>query len=396
MSGSALGNVADVAAADPGGDTATTPTRSPTRRLASSEKGFALPLTFASTTLRYGLTIFPSVARELAHWRMRAGRISDPTLRRLALEALAKRGNMEGAALFAVLAPRAHRKQAIRALVAFQAAYNYLDLLAEQPSDDAEGNSRRLHEALILALDPGGADGNFHAGHSQRADRGYLDELIEATRGHLASLPSYASVADSARAAAARIVEFQSWNLGERQGGYEGLERWAREQTPPGSGLHWWESAAASGSSLGVHVLVALAALPELDREQIAAVEDAYHPWIGALHSMLDSLVDIDEDQRTEQRNLLRYYASSEHASARLARLGEHARLQTRRLAHADRHEAILVAMACYYLSAPTARARELRPIARAVVDASGPLARPALHLFKAARVASRLVRPKR
>jgi tetraprenyl-beta-curcumene synthase len=190
--------------------------------------------------------------------------------------------------------------------------------------------------------------------------------------------------------AAARIVEFQSLNLGERQGDYDGLERWAREQTPRDSGLRWWGSAAACGSSLGVHALIGLAAQPRPSRERIAAVAAAYHPWIGALHSLLDSLVDIDEDRREGQRNLLSYYACSDQASARLAQLAERAREQARNLADARHHEVILAAMTSHYLAAPTARAREARSIARAVADAAGPLTKSALCLFRAARIASR------
>jgi hypothetical protein len=61
---------------------------------------------------------------------------------------------MEGAALFGAFAPRAHRTQTVRALVAFQAAYNYFDLLAEQPSEGSERAGRELHRGLMLALAP--------------------------------------------------------------------------------------------------------------------------------------------------------------------------------------------------------------------------------------------------
>ena len=41
----------------------------------------------------------------IARWQRLAQRIPDPELRRLALAALAKRGNIEGAAAFAAFAP---------------------------------------------------------------------------------------------------------------------------------------------------------------------------------------------------------------------------------------------------------------------------------------------------
>lgn len=391
-----MGNLASIVGTDSGGGKVPTLVRRRSRRLAGTREGPVLARTFASTVLRYCLTIFPTVTRELAHWRGRADRIQDPALRRLALQALAKRGNMEGAALFAALAPSMYRKEAVRALVAFQVAYNYFDLLAEQPSDDPQATGRELHDGLTIALDPLAASGNLYAVDRQRGDREYVAELIGTARSCLASLPSYALVGDAALVAAARIVEFQSLNLGEQQGDHDGLERWARGQLPADSGLRWWESAAAGGSSLGVHVLIGLAAQPRLDREQIAAVEAAYHPWIGALHSLLDSLVDIEEDRREGQRNLLSYYASSDQASARLAHVVRRAREQARSLADARRHEVILVAMASYYLSAPSAWAGEARPIARAAAGAAGPLTKSALGLFTAARIASSLMRPKR
>jgi len=110
--------------------------------------------------------------RELVTWRVHAGQVPDPVLRELALQALRKRGNMLGAALFAVLAPRGRRSEVVRALVAFQSAYNYLDTLAEQPSADPVGNGRRLHSALLLALEPGAGRRDYYAGYPRCDDGG--------------------------------------------------------------------------------------------------------------------------------------------------------------------------------------------------------------------------------
>ncbi|HEV2975282.1 MAG TPA: DUF2600 family protein [Solirubrobacteraceae bacterium] len=349
---------------------------------------------FAATSASYAL-IFPAVAREISSWRRRATGIPDATLRRLALASLAKRGNMEGAALFAVLAPRPRRREALRALVAFQAAYNYVDLLAEQPSADPARNGRALHGALLAALDPTAPRRDHYAHHPQRADGGYLAGLVETSRATLVRLPSYPRVAAAALAAAARIVEFQSLNLGERQGGCDGLERWARTQSPA-AGLRWWELAGAGGSSLSVHALLALAARGALDVEQVAAVAEAYHPSVGALHSLLDSLVDVEEDRRERLRNLVAHYGRAEYAGERMARLAARSLARVRTLADADRHETIVTAMLGYYLSAPSASEPGGGSIAAAVLDGAGPLASRTLPLFRGARVASRLLRTQR
>jgi tetraprenyl-beta-curcumene synthase len=298
---------------------------------------------------------------------------------------------MEGAALFAVLAPRARRRETVRALVAFQTAYNYLDTLAEQPSDSPVSNGRRLHEALLVALDPAAVHTDYYAHHPQRRDGGYLCDLVDTCRSAFLTLPSSGAVSAAAWAAAARIVAFQSLNLTHDQGGHDALERWARLQTPEGSGLRWWQTAAAGGSSLAVHALIATAAKPNVNASETAAIEDAYFPWICALHSLLDSLVDVDEDRRAGQRNLLSYHSSRKEAAFAMKMLAQRATAEARGLPDAHSHAVILTAMITYYLSSPEAATADARATASSVAAAVGPLVAPALALFKARRLAARL-----
>jgi tetraprenyl-beta-curcumene synthase len=312
-------------------------------------------------------------------------------LRQLALDSLVKRGNIEGAALFAVLSPRAHRHAAVRALVAFQAAYNYLDTLAEQPSADPVANGRRLHEALLLAFDPDAVERDHYAGAPWSEDGGYLAATVDTCRAALAELPSRATVAPAAHAAAMSIVGFQSLNLTKSQGEEEGLERWAGERTPAGSGLRWWQTAAACGSSLPVHVLIALAASPTLDGGEVAAVGGAYFPWIGALHSLLDSLVDVDEDERSGQRNLLVGRAPADEEATQMRLLAERAMGAASVLPRGREHTAILTAMAGYYLSASDA-SRPARATAENVREVLGGLMGPTLALFRIRRLCAWIV----
>jgi tetraprenyl-beta-curcumene synthase len=349
-----------------------------------------LAAAFVDAALRYWLTVFPRVSRGLRHWHERAGQIPDQELRRIAFDSLRKRGNIEGAAAFAAFAPRVHRAAVVRALVAFQAAYNYADMLSEQPHVQAIANGRRLHEALLVALDPGGAPHlDYYAYHPQHDDGGYLQELVDTCRAALGTLPSYAAVAKSARIAAERIVTFQSLNVGKKQGDHDALARWARTETPSGVDLQWWETAAAAGSSLGVHVLIAAAANSELRRGDITAIDDAYFPWIGALHSLLDNIVDRQEDVITDQRSLVSYYASPAQAAARLELLAVKAVGCAQALPRGERHAIILAAMAGNYLSSPEANAPDVKAVSQSVLDAIGDLATPTLLVFKLRRLGS-------
>ncbi|HXN37955.1 MAG TPA: DUF2600 family protein [Solirubrobacteraceae bacterium] len=355
--------------------------------------GAELAGVFAGTVLRYLVGILPQVGSELTHWHTMAAPIPDTRLRLGAGEALCKRGNVEGAALFATLVPRAHRRATVRALVAYQTAYNYLDALSELPSDDPIANGRQLHQALLVALEPGAehpayyARGPQRADATRRADGGYLQAIVDACREALVGLPSYALVAPTARAATARIVDYQALNLSRGQGGHGALERWATEATPVGSGLAWWETAAASGSSLAVNALIAAAATPELDPRDVAEIDGAYFPWIGALHSLLDSLVDRREDRDGGWLCLLDHYPSSTHAASRLADLALRSKTACERLPGAQAHRVIVTAMASYYLSAPECETAEAQAMARALTGVLGRPLSVAIAMFRARRL---------
>jgi len=348
---------------------------------------------FARAALRYWLTVFPRVSSELRHWRRSAARIADPGLRRLALESLAKRENMEGAAAFATFVPWRARGSAIRALVAFQAIYNYADLLAEQPSEDPVGNARDVHQALLMALDPTGAS-SMHDSYlrGERVDRDFLAEMIAACETASWQLPSYGTVVSTACRAAERIVAFQSLSLG-RQGE---LESWAEGQAPASTDFAWWEVAAAAGSSLSLHALLAAAASPELTGQDVATIDAAYFPCIGALHSLLDSLVDEQEDAATGQLRLLDCYPSRQQATAGLRQLTARALAAARELPGGADHPLLVTAMACSYLAAPEASSSRVDQLACQVRASLGPLARPILLVFKLRRLAGGGLRARR
>ena len=108
------------------------------------------------------------------------------------------------------------------------------------------------------------------------------------------------AVADTAAAAARRCVQAQTRlhaaaTLGDGQ-----LERWAREHAE-GSGLQWREYAAGGASSvLAVHALIAAAADPATTRSDAERIDRAYLA-IGAVITILDSLVDRAADAAAGQ-----------------------------------------------------------------------------------------------
>ena len=226
-----------------------------------------VPLALVTAARRYWLTVFPQVVGELRYWRRRACEIPDPLLREQALAThRTKSAHCEGAAAFATLVAPARRRTVVRALVAFQALYDYLDTISEHPAANTFANNRQLHRALVTALDPSAAHVDYYAHHTQRDDGGYLHEQIAVCRAMCRRLPSFPLVAGHLRAAAVRAMESQAFvhTATPAPESRAAVARWAGRQTHAVTGLLWWESAAAAGSSLTIHALLAVAADPAL------------------------------------------------------------------------------------------------------------------------------------
>jgi tetraprenyl-beta-curcumene synthase len=350
----------------------------------------ALASAFAGAASRYWFGVFPLLGREIRHWREQAHAIPDPALRRLALHTQAsERGNLEGAAAFAVLAPRAHRARVVRAVVAFQAAYDYVDTLAEQPSIDPVANGHQLHLALLTALSPSAVHPNYYKYSANAHDNGYMRNLVDTCRFALGALPSHSSVAERTLRCARRMVAYQSLNHGGPTDTREALAKWAETLTPPDSGLRWWETAAGAASSLSVFALIAAAARPMLPTAEIAATENAYFPWVGALHVLLDSLVDRSEDISTGHHSLVENYPSPEATAARLSAIAIRARHATERLPDGAGHATILAAMTSFYLSAPAASTPGAQPAAQLLLESIGGLAKPTMAVLRTRRAAA-------
>lgn len=322
-------------------------------------------------------------------------RIPNPALRCLALEGLdRKRGNLEGAAAFAAFVPARSRPSVVKALVACQAICDYLDLLSEQPCHDPVVNGYRLHEALIVAVSRGEPHRDYYIHHPHGEDGGYLMALVDAVRASLAALPSATSVGEPLERAAERIAVYQSFNHGDAQGSYEPFERWARQATAAHTGLRPWETAAGAGSTLAVLALIASAADPLLGGSAAREIEEAYFPWIGSLHSLLDSLVDHEEDVATDGRALVGYYASPADAAARMRRIAKEALRRAIALPGGRRHVLIVAAMTSFYIcELHSSVSQHAQLVGPSVLDSIGGLAAPTMAILSARRSLRRISR---
>ncbi len=148
--------------------------------------------------------------------------------------------------------------------------------------------------------------------------------------------------------------------------------------TPAGSGLRWWE-AAAGACLLADRLRADRRGGPAGDSApgECGGDRDAYFPWIGALHVLLDSLIDQPEDLQARppqpDRPLLLGRGGRDAAGLRSLRVPCAA---WSNLPHSSAHHAtILAAMASFYLSDPANNgARERRPAAKLILETMGGL----------------------
>jgi tetraprenyl-beta-curcumene synthase len=320
---------------------------------------------------RYWPTVAPETRRELARWAGPAQAISDATLRSLALEKLRdERFNSEVAATLATLAPRGQRAAAVKAIVALELLFDYLDGCTELPSADPLGESRRLFAPFVGTFAPrepadGGGNAEGTTGYTEPGGS-YAGALADRTRVQLLALPRADAVLEVAHASLQRCAEAQTRlhaapSLGDRQ-----LQDWAAEHAV-GSGLEWRGYAGGCASSvLAAHALIAAAADPTTTTADARQIDSAYLA-IGAVITILDSVVDESADRARGESGFIRLFSSTEELAASLRTLIREALTRCRRAPHGEHHAMTLAGVAAYYTTHPGAREPVARPVASMV-----------------------------
>jgi hypothetical protein len=300
----------------------------------------------------YLCRLLPLARREIAFWETRARAIRDPLIQKIALAKIDREGaNVEAAVFFATLASR-RWQAAVRRIVAFQLAYEYIDGVNEQQNKLEVG--RRLHSALLQAV--GGPASDHRGGH-------YLQELVSACRAVTA--PSHELLST-----VARVGEAQARNHAGA-----GLREWAERFAPD---LLWWEAAAAGISSLDI---LALLGCPSHRHHHIP---DAYVE-VCALSALLDGVADIQADIRSPNHNFAQHYTSESELSERLLVLTRAAARSVRALPDGELHALALAGLLAHNLAAPSA-AISSAPAVEAGLRDSLPWVRPAVAMFRLLR----------
>jgi tetraprenyl-beta-curcumene synthase len=341
---------------------------------------------------RYWTTVAPKVRGQLAGWRARAMRIEEPELRKLALRSLREEGfTAEVAATLATLTPSRHRATALRAMVALEVMYDYLDTLTELPATDPLANGRLLFKAFTDALDPKAElDEDYYRHHPSGDDGGYLHELGAVVREGLRTLPAAGSLTPVMRRAAARCAEAEVLTHLDTLTGASQAEAWAK-QSANGSGLEWREYLAGAASSvLALHALIALAGDEHTTPEQGGSIDDVYFA-LAVLSTMLDSVIDYEQDAADGTVAFINHYDDRAQLGVRLAMVVREAARRAQDAPASAHHLMTLAGVAAYYTSAPSARSELALPVTSRVQRELRPLITPTLALMRGWRLAKGL-----
>ncbi len=322
--------------------------------------------------LHYIVHTLPLVKRELQHWRKEASSCLDQVLKTQALNSInSKDFHCYGGAVFAVEAAD-KEQQLIRLIVAYQTICDYLDNLCDR-NDCLDGQAfRQLHIALQDALQPGVLKSDYYKYYPNHNDGDYLDKLVGECHTCLEKLPSYHLVYDELACLAQWYIDLQVKKHINIQHREKILIEWADTNRLAYPGIYWQEFAAASGSTLAIFALFALASKPYLQAQEVKETVAAYFPWICGLHILLDYFIDQAEDREGGDLNFTFYYADNQAMMDRLSLFIHQAHYQASQLSNPIFAKTVIEGLLAMYLSDTKIKRQGYQQMARTLIKASG------------------------
>ncbi len=336
--------------------------------------------------LYYYLTVLiPQVDVELSRLIEKAFLIRERDLRIQALNSLKNKAfHCYGGAVLALLAPRSRWHDILALICAFQTISDYLDNLCDRVGMTDQQAFYRLHDSMLTAATPGKGLTDYYEFYVYR-EEGYLSYLIERCQGLVSSLPGLDYVCDQVRVLIQHYASLQALkhiSLDER---CQRLEGYIRQVENPHH-LQWWELAAATGSTLGMFALWAMAAHPECNEKVVEEIYETYFPWIGGLHILLDYLIDEEEDRREGDLNFVSFYSTPEEKWKALHTFTEKSLENAASLPQPGLHTLVVTGLLAMYLSDTKVESQGYSETARRFIRNSGRGNRALYHLCRAVR----------
>lgn len=319
--------------------------------------------------------VLPIARDEIGRWTSRALLIPDPVLRAQALQSLKfKRFHADGGCVYAAV-NRDFTPQLVRLIVALQTISDYLDNLCDRCDVYDADDFFLLHNAMREAVRPVAPLTNYYERRGNPDDGGYLEALVTTCREELQGLSGYQMVQPYVEWLVERYSELQVYKHIEPKLRTRRLTEWWDNYKDAYPDLHWWEFAAATGSTLGMFAMF-LAATEHVDAETGERLFQTYFPWINGLHILLDYLIDLDEDDVAGDYNFVQCYAEKQYARERIGWFVAESERHVDSLIPQPRiHRDVIQGLLGMYLSDGKVRKQAEVKQTRRLILRSGPLA---------------------
>ena len=320
---------------------------------------------------KFIVQILPGVEKELKCYHKILEKCPSHFLRSQALASLKhKRFHAQGGGFFQLYG--SHKKDILPALVALQTISDYLDNLCDRTDIFSMQAFKTLHLSMEKAICADKSCHNSYLFYPFQNDGGYLEYLEKRCSSCLSALPSYKLVQNDIL----RLVKLYSQlqvakHIAPRER-EPMLYSWFllhRRSLPE---LYWWEFAAATGSTLGIFILMAAARNPKLTEQEVQSLLKAYFPWICGLHILLDYLIDQEEDYREGDLNFTTYYSDNKMTKKRLLFFLTRSLEAVKSLPHPSFHRAAIKGMLALYLSDPKVKEQGMEGLAFSLLKSAG------------------------
>lgn len=318
---------------------------------------------------RFLVHVVPLARAALRRLEQLAERIPDRELRAQAQFGLhAKAYHVAGACILATLLPSAAREHYIEIVAPLEAIYDFLDGLCDRHPLTGPQAFRQLHLSLADALDPSRPLHEYYLYGPPGDDGDYLVSLVRRVREALSRLGDFELLVPYFTEAAEFYADTQTYKhlpAGERE---DACIEWHREKGARFGDLSWWEFGAAAGSQFQVYGPLYAAFCS--DFESIRTSYEAYFPAFSAIHVLLDSFIDQQEDREHAELNWIDCYENFEAFRHRMQMQAARARAGFSNLAMPRAHTFALRIMSLFYLTHPKVYQQGLDRDARLLLQA--------------------------
>ena len=318
---------------------------------------------------RFLVNVVPLARSALRRLETLAERIPDPELRSQAQFGLrAKAYHVAGACILATLLPSGAREHYVEIVAPLEAIYDFLDGLCDRHPLTEPQAFRQLHLSLEDALDPSRPLHEYYLYGPPGDDGDYLTSLVRRVRRAVARLGDYELLVPYFTEAAQLYADTQTYKHlppGERE---RACMEWHRAKGAFFGDLSWWEFGAAAGSQFQVYGPLYAAFCSDFER--LRGTYDAYFPAFSAIHVLLDSFIDQQEDRDHAELNWIACYEHFETLLDRMRVLAERARAGFSTLGMPRAHTFALRVMSLFYLTHPKVYEQRLDGRARLLLQA--------------------------